>query len=291
VRRSIRRPPEAKTPSADVDSLYGVPLGEFIRARNALAGRLRKAGQGDAAEAVKRLGKPSPPVWGINQAVRKERALATELIDAVDALRDAQATGSGDLAAATRAQRRALDRLVERAVATLEPAGFRASPEMRARIARTVVGAAAHRPDDLRAGRLSAELSAPGFEVFAGAPAPARVRPGSTGRPTRPARPSAPARARATARQAAAPDHHALARARLQRAETAREAAEAERQAASERVTRAEAAVSALREQLAAAERHVRTERRAAAQARRATERAGRAVARARAEAGAEHRA
>src|ERR671932_801348 len=46
----------------DLDALYSGPLDEFVTARNALAGRLRKAGDREAAERVKKL--PKPPVSG-----------------------------------------------------------------------------------------------------------------------------------------------------------------------------------------------------------------------------------
>jgi hypothetical protein len=46
----------------EIRRLYGVSLAEFIAARNALATRLRKAGQQEEAQTVKALKKPTPPV-------------------------------------------------------------------------------------------------------------------------------------------------------------------------------------------------------------------------------------
>jgi hypothetical protein len=51
----------------DVDALYGLPIEDFTRERNALAARLRKGGEPERAEEVKRLAKPPVAAWVVNQ--------------------------------------------------------------------------------------------------------------------------------------------------------------------------------------------------------------------------------
>src|SRR5512144_2501328 len=67
--RSIRPMTATRGSSFDseLDALFQRPLAEFIAARNALAGRLRKEGRAVEAERVKALAKPSTPAWTVNQ--------------------------------------------------------------------------------------------------------------------------------------------------------------------------------------------------------------------------------
>jgi len=51
----------------EIDALFKLPLGEFTPARNALAARLKKAGEQAEADAVKALPKPSVAAWVVNQ--------------------------------------------------------------------------------------------------------------------------------------------------------------------------------------------------------------------------------
>ena len=106
------------------DRLYGLPLEEFVRARNALAARLRKAGQTDAAAEIAALRKPSAPLWAINQLARTDAGAITRLLDATDALRSAQLgrDRGGDPGARAAAQRTALEQIVDRAAALGSPA-------------------------------------------------------------------------------------------------------------------------------------------------------------------------
>ena len=50
----------------EADDLYGLPLGEFTATRDALAARLKAAGDKEAAAEVKRARKPSVPAWAAN---------------------------------------------------------------------------------------------------------------------------------------------------------------------------------------------------------------------------------
>src|SRR5262249_62251629 len=93
--------------------LYGLPLDEFTAARNELATRLRKAGQGEAAERVRALRKPSVAVWAVNQLARRHPDEIEELVASGKLLRDAQAkalrgTAADAVREATAAERASL---------------------------------------------------------------------------------------------------------------------------------------------------------------------------------------
>ncbi len=62
------------------DRLAAVPLGEFVRARNALAKQLREAGRPAEAAEVVRLPKPSAPVWVVNQLARRDAPAVERLV-------------------------------------------------------------------------------------------------------------------------------------------------------------------------------------------------------------------
>ena len=147
------------------DELYALPLEEFTVARNALAKEQPE---------VKELKKPSRAAWTVNQLARERRSDVKALVEAGRKLRKAQAAGT-DMAAATEAERKALDTLLEAARergATTDAilGGVRS----------TLQAAAA---DDEAAervleGRLEKELEAPGFgpllAAAAAAPQPAK---------------------------------------------------------------------------------------------------------------------
>jgi hypothetical protein len=95
-----------------IDRLYGLPLAEFTAARNDAARELRKAGQREAAERVKALRKPTGVAGAVNRLVREHRAEVEQFLRAAAALRDAQFSGTGDLAATTSQEHEALDRLI-----------------------------------------------------------------------------------------------------------------------------------------------------------------------------------
>src|SRR5436190_1864627 len=85
---------------AEIDRLYGLPLGDFVRERNALAARVAKAGDREAGARVKALPKPSQSAWAVDALVRRERGALDALLRAGDRARAAQAralaTGSAD---------------------------------------------------------------------------------------------------------------------------------------------------------------------------------------------------
>jgi hypothetical protein len=268
----------------ELDELYGVPPGEFTAARNAKAAALKAAGRAEDAQTVRQLAKPTPFLWAVNQLARQDSERLAHFIDVVRRGRRSQLHDPRTAAEDMKTIRAELQALTSRATEILTTAGYSAPSSSSARISNTVLGAATDddRVDDLRHGRLDAELAAPGFEVLAGA-APARhlqlVRGGKSSEPRR-----APGTSMAGRRRepAEAKREHAEARRAQAEAERAREAAERDRRAAEvaaarreadERKAAAERAADEVRElerRLADARRNLRAaEREAAAAAQR----------------------
>ena len=94
-----------------IDRLYGLPLADFTSARNEAARELRKSGRRDEAERVKALRKPTAAAGDVNTLVREHRGEVEQFLSAATTLRDAQFSGRGDLAAATRQEHEAIERL------------------------------------------------------------------------------------------------------------------------------------------------------------------------------------
>jgi hypothetical protein len=257
----------------EVDALYDLPLEEFVGARDALAKRLRQAGDRERAAAVKALRKPSVTAWAANRLARGERDLVDELLAAGDALRAAQRdvlagdAGPDALARAAEAERRAVARLVARAGDVLGGA----SEATLQRLSDTLRAAATddEARAELAAGRLTRERTASGLGggLLGGmaddgggrraprAPAPARSRASAERGPE----PPAPGRARPETRPQPRPD-----------AARQREKALEERRQAREKLKAAEQALRAARRDVAAAERRagrVETELRRAREA------------------------
>jgi hypothetical protein len=91
----------------EADDLYGLPLGEFTAARDALAKRLRGEKRREDADFVKGLKRPSVAAGAINLAVREHGA--DDLLAAGEELRSAHGAlldGSGDAAAVREATAR-----------------------------------------------------------------------------------------------------------------------------------------------------------------------------------------
>ncbi len=213
-----------------VDRLYGLPPAEFIAARNAAVKELRKAGRREAAEQVKALRKPTAAAGAVNRLVREHRGEVEQFLQAAAALRDAQFSGKGDLAAAGRRERRALERLTGLGGEAVRQTLLAAAVDDQA--ARQVLEA-----------RLERELEPRGFgTLLAHAPsAPVKLerakRSASPASPPRPAaappKPSSGGTSASERRPPARekPDDSA-ARARLEDAQSALQAAEAEEQQA-----------------------------------------------------------
>ena len=164
----------------EVDRLYGLPLEDFTGERNELAKRLRGAGDREAAEEVRRLPKPTVPVWLVNQLARTNEVPMRALLRSGDKLRDAQRTvlaggNADDLREAQREERDVVARLTAQA-RKLMP---KVSSSALERVAETLRAAAV--ADDetrelLKRGRLTGELELSGFTALAGMPVGDRTR-------------------------------------------------------------------------------------------------------------------
>ena len=154
----------------EVEALYGLPLDEFTKARDALA-RARAKEQGkEAGAAVKALRKPSVIAWALNQLARKQPEEVAVLLEVGARLRRAQtATLEGgdpdELREATKAENREVGALASQAASILRSAGRGGSAAHEERLAATLRAAAVdpEAGDLLSRGVLSAELSPAGF--------------------------------------------------------------------------------------------------------------------------------
>ncbi|MBV9605895.1 MAG: hypothetical protein JO027_12330 [Solirubrobacterales bacterium] len=235
----------------DLDELYGLPMDEFVPARNALARELRSSGRREEASEVAALRKPSVAAWAVNQLVRTQRKAVDELFEAGDALRGAHdqvLSGGGDAVSLRRAvarERAAVDALTRAARGLLTSEGHELSTTIIDRVSDTLHATALD--DDARAqvrdGRLERELRHVGLGMTAPAPGPAPA--------AGPAPAQGPAPARAPGRRAPTTKPKKVAEAEraaaAERAKARSEARAAEREAR-RRVERATRAAGAARE-------------------------------------------
>jgi hypothetical protein len=242
-----------------LERLYGLPLTDFVRARNELARALRSEGRAEDAGAVAKLPKPSAAAWAVNQLARRRRRDVDLLLDAGHRLREAQrdvvAKGErGDaFDRAVADERRALRTLAAAAVEILAEDRGNASDALVERVLATLRAAAVtdEGRELLARGAFSEELSATGFGFTGDVPTapPASRRRADTQRRDR------------RERVAAARSALQHARVRLREAERTQRAAEREEAAAeralekaSERLRAAEAAAEESRAAVQAAE-------------------------------------
>jgi hypothetical protein len=105
-----------EVPDELVDELYGAPAGEFIARRDAKAKELRASDRA-AADAVKKLRRPSASAAAVNRLARESASDMETLLAAGEALRQAQ-LGGGDrdaIRSAARDEREAVEALVGQA--------------------------------------------------------------------------------------------------------------------------------------------------------------------------------
>jgi hypothetical protein len=147
---------------AEIDRLYGLPLDEFVKARDELARSLRQADRRSDAATVKELRKPTVGAWALNQAARTRRDDLRELLEAGDALRVAQerllAGGDrGELRDATERERELVSRLAQAAAVIGGEAGRSATLEPRLRATLHAASLDESVRGELAAGRLVRE--------------------------------------------------------------------------------------------------------------------------------------
>jgi len=219
----------SEAPPEVVDELYGAPPGEFVARRDAFAKELRGSDRA-AADAVKKLRRPSVSAAAVNQLARSAPDDVEALLAAGEALRQAQ-LGGGDrdaIRAAAHDEREAVEKLVGEA-GKLSPAALEEVRE-------TLHAAATDEEtrELVRRGVLTEARRAVGLGGF-GAVAPA---------PSRPPRKDGKRSTTEQRRKEAERDRKAEAeRARKAEAERARKAEAERKRAARERVKQARAAL------------------------------------------------
>jgi len=156
----------------DVDALFKLPLGEFTSARNALAARLKKAGQQTEAAEAKALAKPSVSAWVVNQLYWRHGYLFGRLIDAGERLRRAQTTQqtSSPARELVNARREVVAALMTTAADILREGGYSDTRDVVRRVTSTLEALSAYGSltGAPSAGRLTVDLEPPGFETLAG---------------------------------------------------------------------------------------------------------------------------
>jgi hypothetical protein len=170
---------------AEIDRLYGVPLDEFVAERTALAKRLTKDGDREAAARVKGLRKPTVGAWALNQAVRRRRSETEELLETGERLRAAheQLLSGGDaseLREAMKEERRLTSAIADCAEAIASETG-KSGPALRERVRSSLHAASVDEEvrEELASGRFVREREAVGLGAFGasdGTEAPASPR-------------------------------------------------------------------------------------------------------------------
>lgn len=145
------------------DSLYALPVADFVVARDALVHRLRVDGVPEEAATVKGLRRPTLAAWAVNQVVRRHADRWAALVAAgSDAQRAQRRALSGvrdsGLREAMATRRELVEELTELAAAALTDAGARPSSHL-GDIAATLEAASADPTVAEQVGR--AQLSTP----------------------------------------------------------------------------------------------------------------------------------
>jgi hypothetical protein len=163
-------PPLASVPDLDreLDALYDLPLEEFTKARNDLAGRLRKAHQAEAAAEIRGLKKPTVVAWAANRLARDEPTLTAALLEAGELLRDTQQRAlAGNAKQDEITDAASVERETIRALLTAARKRFgdRATSALLDKLSQTLRAAAVDpvARQLLERGRLTEELKAVGF--------------------------------------------------------------------------------------------------------------------------------
>ncbi len=163
-------PPLASVPDLEreLDALYDLPLEDFTKGRNDLAGRLRKAHQSEAADQVRGLRKPTVVAWAANRLARDEPKLTAALLEAGERLRETQQRALAgkakpdEVTEAATAERETIRGLL---TAARRHFGDRATSALLDKLSQTLRAAAVEPVARhlLERGRLTEELQAVGF--------------------------------------------------------------------------------------------------------------------------------
>lgn len=242
---------------AELDQLFRLPVAELIEARNALADRLKRAGDKANAARIKAIKRPAPVAWALNQVHFEQPALLERARLATAELRELHARPGLEpkrLSASVEQQRVAMQAIVDAALRAGRGAGLSENALQPRKVFTTVqawlAGKGAEAP-----GRMTQELEASGFDAFAGMTLPAVAAPLAAPLAVRSAPPDAapPAAEEHAAREAA----EQAARVAAERARLAAEALEqvrvrqAEQSAAERGLAQAQISVREAERQLA----------------------------------------
>ena len=181
---------------SELDGLFQQLPAAHVEARKALADKLRKAGDRAGAERIKKIKRPSPPAWAINQLHFQKRELLEAAQRATAELLSAHArdgVGPSELSAAVAAQRRAIQAALDAAVRGAAKAGLAISSVDQRKVETTLkawlAGAGEEAP-----GRMTHELEASGFAAVTAVgitnsrpPSAAKPEPRQGDRPATPA--------------------------------------------------------------------------------------------------------
>lgn len=147
------------------DELYGLPLAEFTSARDA---RAREHRGTDLGRRVKALRKPSTAAWVVNLLVRRDAAQVEQVLAVGTALREAQASMSGeDLRALTRQRRQLTAAVTTQARRTARDEGTRVTDAVADQVEATLTAAMVDEQCALavRSGMLVAALATTGLDA------------------------------------------------------------------------------------------------------------------------------
>jgi hypothetical protein len=157
----------------EIEQLFQLPLSEFTATRNALASRLKKDDDSDAAARVKALSKPSMSAWVANQLYWRHRKAFERLLSAGERFREAQAAQlsgrTADVRSPLEERREALGELTHLASGILRDAGHPASPDTMRRIMTTLEALSTYgkQAEGPQPGMLMTDVDPPGFEALA----------------------------------------------------------------------------------------------------------------------------
>jgi hypothetical protein len=149
---------------AQIDDLYGLPLDEFTKARNALAKTLA----GSEKQAVASLVKPSLAMWVINQLYWHNKPTYQALVDASEKLRAAHRAALSGRATDTRKagelHKTTLEKAFAQSIGAAEKKGVHTTDAVRDTVRRTLAAL----PTDEAPGRITREPPPAGFSLLTG---------------------------------------------------------------------------------------------------------------------------
>jgi hypothetical protein len=150
--------------AGEIDNLYRLPLGEFTRARNALAKDLAGAERREVASLVK----PALATWVINQLYWSDEATYNALVDASEKLRTAHRavlTGRrADTKHADQLHRATVEKAFASSIGLAEKQGVRLTDAARETVRRTLAAL----PGEESPGRLTRPPEPAGFSLLTG---------------------------------------------------------------------------------------------------------------------------